>query len=75
MGFSDGTDGRRTTFLLYKGYVHLENKKRVKYSSFFFPVSEKKPRNYQENKNRVYLPNMWNLGRIFAPFSRFYKVK
>jgi hypothetical protein len=23
------------------------------------PVSEKKPRNYKENKNRVYLPNMW----------------
>lgn len=26
-GLSDGTDGRRTTFLLYKGYVHLENQK------------------------------------------------
>ena len=32
----DGTDGRRTTFLLYKGYVHLENQKRVRYASFFF---------------------------------------
>jgi hypothetical protein len=39
------------------------------------PVSEKNPKNYKENKNRVYLPNMWNLGRMFAPFSRFYKVK
>jgi hypothetical protein len=28
-------DGRRTTFLLYKGYVHLENQKRIRYSSPF----------------------------------------
>jgi hypothetical protein len=27
MGLSGGTDEWRTTFLLYKGYVHLNNQK------------------------------------------------
>jgi hypothetical protein len=26
---SDGTDGRRTTFLLYKGYVHKSKKSKT----------------------------------------------
>jgi hypothetical protein len=30
IGLLDGIDGRRTTFLLYKGYVHLENQKKGK---------------------------------------------
>ena len=47
-GLSDGTDGRRTTFLLYKGYVHLEKSKKDKIFLAFLDLSKAFDRVWRE---------------------------